>query len=166
MFCCFGITTILSIIIALLVIFIDLSPSTPVLILYKLETNKPALISASGLYKQISFDKGENTEVYQSCGLTWKNQFYIFGGYWHKKTQISTITNCELRNIGRLPFDFAYGACTNVADKKFYLCFHDDRNTAQQCHEATSPLGKFEAISKSRRDHRKTRIASSQGMLN
>ena len=129
----------------------------------KRTSNEPIITDASGLDDRFfRFSYGENTEAFRSCGMTWQNQFYIFGGL-NEKTQISQIINCELTSIGNLPFSFNYGACTNVADRKIYLCFH--WNDYRQCYEATEPTGGFEAVKKSINDHKWTRIASSDGMI-
>ena len=142
----------------------DTYPQTHVLILNTRQpSNEPIITDATGLDDRFFYFKyEENTEAYGSCGLTFQNQFYMFGGN-SKRTQISQIVNCELKRIGQLPFTFEYGACTNVANQKFYLCF--DWNDYRQCYEASSPTGTFKAISKSGNDHRYTRIASSDGKI-
>ena len=142
----------------------DSSPRNHVLILSTWQSeNEPIITDASGLdNRDFYFKYGENTEAYESCGLTFKNQFFMYGGS-KQKTQISQIVNCELKRIGQLPFDFRLGACTNVANQKFYLCF--DYYDSRQCYKASSPIGTFQAISKSINDHREIRIASSEGKI-
>ena len=54
------------------------------------------------------FMYGEATEAYHSCGLTFQNEFYMFGG-WSHKTQISKITKCRLERVGSLTFDLRRG---------------------------------------------------------
>ena len=79
----------------------DNSPRVPVLILNtRQSSNEPIITDSSGLDDRFFyFDYGKNTEAYASCGLTFKNQFYMFGGN-SKRTQISQIINCELKRIG------------------------------------------------------------------
>ena len=141
---------------------IDNSPRVPVLILNSYLGARTSIITdSSGLDDRFFyFNYGENTEAHGSCGLTWSNQFYMFGGSFYG-TQISQIINCELKRVGKLPFDFQSGACSNVANKKFYLCF--DEKDDRQCYEATSPTGEFTAISKSINDHGRTKIGASDG---
>ena len=104
---------------------------------------------------------GDDTQVYLSCGLTWRNQHYIFGGS-SKKTQISTIRNCKLEVVGQLSFNHYMGACANVADNQIYLCFNYVSSDKKKCRMSTSPTGSFEEISDSVYDHGIIRIAASE----
>ena len=57
--------------------------------------------------------------VHESCSVTFKNEFYVYGGYsGHDKGQISKVEGCQLRRISNLPFKFYYGGCTTVAENK------------------------------------------------
>jgi len=38
-----------------------------------------------GEYSEISFIYGENTDIYRSCSVTYKNNFYLFGGLYEKR---------------------------------------------------------------------------------
>ena len=38
------------------------------------------MINPRGGYQQLDFYFGDETEVYHSCSLQWKNQYYVFGG--------------------------------------------------------------------------------------
>ena len=51
--------------------------------------------------RDIDFIMGRNTEIEESCSLTWRGEHYVFGGN-SQKRQISKIIGCELRNIGEL----------------------------------------------------------------
>ena len=66
----------------------------------------------------------DDTEVYLSCSVTFKNELFIFGGA-QRKQQISKLVKCELKNIGRLGFNHRQAACANVNDDAIYLCFND-----------------------------------------
>ena len=90
----------------------------------------------------------QGTEIDRSCSITWQNQHYVFGGT-NEKTQISKIVGCGLTKIGDLDFDHYYGACSNMADEKIYLCFNDANGDKKVCRMATSPTGNFSEIDKS-----------------
>ena len=47
-----------------------------------------------------------------SCSITWRNEYYIFGGAGDNKRQISKLAGCQLSSIGALPFDFYAGGCS------------------------------------------------------
>ena len=126
----------------------------------------PFTFNSTGLVNQIDFSFGE-LDTESSCPITWKNEFYFFGGessYHNKFNYVNKIINCELKNIGLLPFSFRAGGCTNVADEKLYLCFYSpaliDR---KQCVEANSPTGCYKAIHESYFEHNGYSIASSDG---
>ena len=96
-----------------------------------------------------------------SCSLSWRNQFFVFGGF-SQKRQISQLVGCELSRVGTLDFDHYYGGCTNVADDRMYLCFNiGDSNDYKKCRVASDPMGSFTEVSKSAFEHRYTRVASS-----
>ena len=108
------------------------------------------------------FRFGENTSVYRSCSILYRNEFLVFGGttdYGGDKRQISMISGCQLQRIGSLAFDHNFGACTGVNDETIYLCF--DYNQSQKCRYASSPLDTFLLAAESEHRHSKTSIASS-----
>ena len=120
---------------------------------------EPLLVDADGRSDtriQISF--GEETEVHDSCSVTYRNRFYVFGGF-NQKRQISEVTLCELRKIGTLDFDHDRGACSNVDDRQIYLCF--DFNHIRQCRSAVDPLGNFTEIAPSTHNHASISTAAS-----
>ena len=119
-----------------------------------------ALIDSNGRQEKLGcFVPDLVSEAHQSCGLTWENNMYIFGGKFNKR-QISRLNRYKLQSIGRLPFDFKNGACTNMADQKFFLCF--DYNDDRRCHWSTEPLGSFNDVPLASYNHKQIRISSSE----
>ena len=142
------------------------SQSADVLILNTYNRNNvPIITNASGREdSDFNFSFGKDTEVYFNCGLTWRGEFYIFGGS-SKKNQISKIQNCQLKSVGQLAFSHHRGGCANVADNVIYLCFNDDSSDWKKCRMASSPLGQFSEVSASIEKHCRTRIAAGNGKL-
>ena len=121
----------------------------------------PILTNANGrVDRNFFFLYGEKTEVFQSCGLTWRNQFYLFGGT-NEKRQVSKLSSCKLERVGELDFDLDKGGCANLNDEKIYLCFGLEQNT-KKCRYATDPLEKFSLIEQTSHSHSNTRIAASK----
>ena len=122
----------------------------------------PVLVDAEGRQDgNIVMLFGKDTEVHASCSLSWRNQFFVFGG-WSQKRQISQLVGCELSRVGTLDFDHSYGGCTNVADDQLYLCFNiGDSVDYKKCRVASDPMGNFTEVSQSAFEHRVTRVASS-----
>ena len=133
---------------------------TTILILNTFQTaNVPVLTNSAGRDdKDFDFSMGENTEVYESCSMNFKNQHFVFGGDSERK-QISQIIGCSLTRVGTLSFDHNRGACTNVANNKVYLCFGS--GDYKKCRFATSPTGQYTEVQESTHEHRHTKIASS-----
>ena len=107
--------------------------------LNSLSSSEPPIITdLAGTVKSggtdFGFEFGTDTEVYYSCSITWKGAFYVFGGV-SEKTQISVVDDCKLTRVGTLPFELYRGACTNVNDQEFYLCF--DWSNRNQCYKGT-----------------------------
>ena len=122
---------------------------------------KAMLVSSNGRQDELScFTHDEDSATDNSCGLTWKNMLYIFGGEETKKQQISKLVRYKMQVIGNLPFEFDRGACTNMASRKFFLCFeiYDYR----RCHWSTDPLGDYNDVPQSFHDHRRITISSSE----
>ena len=126
----------------------------------------PLLVDAEGRNDSnflMSF--GEETEVFKSCSVTYRNRFFVFGGEIRKR-QISEVSECKLKRIGTLDFDHYYGACSNVADREIYLCFDakDYKPVSKhynQCRLAVDPLGNFTKVANSTFPHRHARTAAS-----
>ena len=107
----------------------------------------------------------EDTEVFHSCSLTWRNQFFVFGGD-QEKRQVSKLSGCRLSLVGTLAFDHVEAGCSNVGDEVIYLCFNaNNADDYKKCRSATAPLGDYTEVALSTYEHRYTRIASSQSML-
>ena len=122
----------------------------------------PVVTNAAGLDdRNINFDFAENTEVAYSCGLTFRNQYFVFGGGSIGSSQISQVIDCQLKRIGQLSFDFEEGGCANVRNNRIYLCFNDAPSDHRKCRMASSPTDQFEQISYSIYHHESIRIAAS-----
>ena len=143
------------------------SPKTEVLVLSTMnKENVPIITNVSGREdRNFYFMMDENTQVRYSCGLTWRNQHFIFGGDSQKK-QISKIKNCKLELVGQLDFNHYDGGCANVGDNRIYLCFNDDSADYQKCRMSTSPTSRFEEITTSINEHKQSRIAASERKTN
>ena len=138
--------------------------NTDVLILNQWYPDNPAVITnAVGKDdRSINFQFGENTEVMRSCSITWRNEYFIFGGS-NLSTQISKVVGCQLKNIGKLTFEHMFGGCATVGDNAIYLCFGE--NPYKMCRILKSPTGQVDEVIESMYDHSITRIAASTGKL-
>ena len=89
----------------------------------KKASNVPVITDSTGkVDTDFNFEFGENTSVYYSCSIKYKNEFFIFGGnYGDERRQISKISGCQLEQIGALDFDHYYGTCTDVNDMRILL---------------------------------------------
>ena len=105
------------------------------------------------------FTIADDAEVSYSCAVTYKDQFFVYGGWDHKR-QIAKVTNKSLRNVGSLPFDFCNGGCSSTTSK-IVLCFHywADQRT---CYQTTNPTGQFKQTTKSIHKHGGIKFASSE----
>ena len=98
-----------------------------------LSTNRPLLIDFEGEREQFSdfweiceikflgniqnvseFRYGLDTSVVDGCGVTFRGEFYYFGGRRPDSTQISKIIGCDLTKQGDLTFEFIKGACNTL----------------------------------------------------
>ena len=120
----------------------------------------PVVVDAEGrMDSNILFSHIGETEVYLSCSVMYRNKYYVFGGV-RQMRQISELTGCELRRIGSLKFNHAYGSCSTFGDREILLCF--DWNDNKQCRSAVDPLGDFTKIEPSTHEHEYARTASTQ----
>ena len=105
------------------------------------------------------FTIADDVEVDGSCAVTYKDQFFVYGGQTHKR-QIAKVTNKSLINVGSLPFDFRKGGCSSTTNK-IILCFHwhDDLRT---CYQTTNPTGQFKQTTKSLHQHGAIKFTSSE----
>ena len=130
-------------------------PEKPVLI-----TNVAGKIEYPG--EDFDFQIGDDTEVYHSCSITWRSQFFLFGGE-KEKTQISTITGCKLDRIGTLSFELDFGGCANINDETIYLCFSITEGDSRKCRIGQSPVGDFSGIDDSSYQHGGMKLGVSEG---
>ena len=140
--------------------------NTSVLILSPARDKPEYIRDATGNVKlagvDFEFSLGQDTEVFYSCSLTWRGQFFIFGGD-KEKSQISTINGCRLERVGSLAFDQTYGGCANVNDQSIYLCFNSAPADYKQCRVANDPFETFHEIDETVYNHRETLIGASRG---
>ena len=123
----------------------------------------PHLVSQEGgATTGFKFEYGENTGAAVSCAITWRNQFYIFGGEF-TDNQVSQVVDCKLKRIGSLTFSHVYGKCANLSDRTIYLCF-GDKNT-NQCRKSSGPLDQFELVNNSSFVHLNGAMASSESKI-
>ena len=125
----------------------------------------PVLTDSSGkINVDVDFKLGFMDEVYHSCTLTWKGEHFVIGGD-RRRTQISKIVGCRLKQVGDLQFAHASVACTNVANNFIYLCFNEMFGDLKRCRKSTGPLARFTEIDLSLYPHSRTFIASSTSKL-
>ena len=106
------------------------------------------------------FSCEENTEIKGACSLTWKNNFYVFGGH-SQIYQISQIIDAKITSIGILSFIFYNGACSLMDNKKIFLCFSNYEDNKKRCRVALTPLGVFENVPETSYHHIDISIAAS-----
>ena len=73
------------------------------------------------------FHYGLDTSVVDGCGVTFRGEFYYFGGRRSNSTQISKIIGCDLTKQGDLTFAFIQGACNTfqvLTDKRSGIQAH------------------------------------------
>ena len=119
-------------------------------------SEKAVLISGES-YTEPAFQFGYQTSVYGSCSLTLKNSLYVFGGI--DKKQVSQLNGNRLERIGNLDFEFYHGACANLNNEYFYLCFSNDE--LQQCRFSLGAKKEFHKITESSDRHGEISIAAS-----
>ena len=79
-------------------------------------SNEPVITDSNGKEDyDFDFKYGEGTEVYLSCSVTWRGEFFIFGG-WDRMQQVSKLVGCEMKRIGSLGFKHFRGACGNIGE--------------------------------------------------
>ena len=145
-------------IIFILHLYKNSSAKTRALIFYK--QNEPILTSLHGNELScLGFTIARDVDVYESCAVTYKDKFYVYGGYTNKR-QIATINKLSLVKVGTLPFDFEFGGCTSTADQLF-LCF-DFMGDLKTCYQTKNPIDYFYKTNKTNHEHRNIRFASSE----
>ena len=107
----------------------------------------------------------EKTEVHYSCSITWKGDFFIYGGD-TEESQISKLNGCKLERIGTLPFPHYWGTCANVNDEAIYLCFDaSTKANMKKCRKTSKPTGDFYKIAQTTYNHQFSRIGAAQGKI-
>ena len=132
------------------------------------ERNIPVITDSTGKTeyagRDFNFHYGYKTKIKQSCSVTFRGEFYVFGGEFEQKKQIAKVTDCSLKKIGNLRFDFTYGTCAVVNEESIYLCFSNNKVDSQkQCYVGADPVGSFSKINQSQFYHDYTRIATNEG---
>ena len=135
-----------------------------ILVLNSLNGWQPALlVDSNGRQDQLGcFSHDETAEAKFACSVSWQNEFYIFGGLSNRR-QISKLVRYNLKVIGSLPFDHYLATCTNMANRKLFLCFNSASSDYKKCRWTNEPLGIFYQATLSSYDHDRARISSSQG---
>ena len=88
------------------------------------------VLSEDGSYREPQFTFDKYTEVYASSSIVWRDEMYVYGGETLKR-QISLVTDCALKHVGDLPFNFYFGDSV-VAGGYIYLCFSYENS--QRCY--------------------------------
>ena len=98
--------------------------------------------------------------MYYSCGVTYENTHYIFGGFEQTRQVLQLTLNCGLDVIGEMPFEtMSAGACGTLGSD-IVLCFDENR----LCRYSPTPTGsEWRNMSLSTHEHRSVSIATSSG---
>ena len=124
-----------------------------------------ALIGTSGELP-LTFDLNDQ-EVYRTCGVTFQNKQFIFGGA-SRRDQILQVVDCGLVRIGSTPFYHELSACGST-DDAIMLCFNGDPNADEseykRCRQAVSPSGPWSELELSTFTHKGASIAISPGKI-
>ena len=151
----------------------SLARNKTVLVLNSRNGWKPALIvDSNGRQDELGcFAHDQNAEVLRACSVTWQNEFYIFGGELNNR-QISKLIGYNLKVVGSLAFDHYWATCTNMANRKLFLCFNvaskliPHSSDDKRCRWTNEPLGDFQQATLARYEHGGgARISSSKGNL-
>ena len=118
-----------------------------------------------------AFTVSDGIEVYESCAVTFQNEFFVYGGSKNNNRTIAKVINKSLRNFGVLPFDFKDGCCSSTRST-IILCFplgyaliQGQLFGGRTCYKTTDPTGNFKQTKDSIYEHHFIRIASSERKL-
>ena len=143
-------------------------PRTEILILSTHNaTSVPIITNAFGREdRNFYFMLEDDIEINHSCPITWRNEFYLFGG-WDLTKQILKVDQCTVKKIGSLPFNHMFASCANVNDKAINLCFnaYNAEGDYKKCRFSSSPTGAFNEIPDSNDQHRGIQIAASDSKI-
>ena len=130
----------------------------------QLKSNPVRLIDTAGELSTI-FTRSGQDDMYASCGVTFQNVHFIFGGD-NKPRQILQVDECGLIKLGSLDFDHHKGACSSTWEV-IVLCFNFDKDGTKvdlrRCRKASSSSGTWTETRSSLYDHREASIATSEG---
>ena len=141
---------------------VELESNTEVLILStRFPEHVPIITNTTGRSdRNFFFLYEDETQVSGSCGVTWRNQLFIFGGNNHTR-QISKLSSCKLEKVAELDFDFHIGGCASQSDEKIWICFGREESNFKKCRFSYDPKTNFTLINDSLYTHGNTRIAAS-----
>ena len=91
------------------------SPSvSSVLILNTFQpSHVPVLTDLNGnVNMNLTFEIENDAYVYNSCGVQFKGNFFIYGSLEGDRRQIAKVVDCALKRIDTLSFPFVEGACS------------------------------------------------------
>ena len=115
------------------------------------------------------FDFYEGYDLYNSCSITWRGVFYLFGGRGNGKlnTQIVQVNNCGITQLEeKLEKALQAGGCGNVNDEQIYLCFSNNSGSDRKsCVVSENPIGPYTSINKTTYEHGLTRLGASSGRI-
>ena len=83
-----------------------------ILVVNSFQSDKAAVFNSAGYFNESScFRYGDHTTASQSCSVTFKNKFYIFGGAhryygYSDQNQLSVLNGNRLQRIDNLRFFF------------------------------------------------------------
>ena len=87
----------------------------------------------------LDFEYGEGAKAYRGCGVTFRGEFWYFGGGGQRgspeRRQASKVVGCKLTRQFDLSFDFMQGSCNTFADPepRVLLCF-EAKTPYNECH--------------------------------
>ena len=128
--------------------------------------NVPVLTDVDGLSFKLNETRfnmrneyNSTYRVWKSCGIPFKGDFYIYGGFINNMDQILKVQDCSLKEIGRLGFMHEHGSCSATLNEIF-LCF--GRANPQKCFISSDPKLTKYTEKQSLFKHDKIRTAASQ----
>ena len=114
---------------------------TSLLIVQQQVSSEALMVTYSG--REVSPSFASNQTLTESCHVTFRNQFFIFGGN-QNETKIAQVDDCEVKTVGELPFSFRRGLCT-ANQNEIYLCF--GYGSSMSCRVANKALNFTSSVS-------------------
>ena len=144
----------------------DIGKSSILILNTRRMAHLPVLTNIDGLFTKLNQtkfnaekDDGSIYRIWGSCGVQFKNDFYIYGSYINDQDQVLKVQDCSLKQIGKLPFFHEYGSCSAPSNEMF-LCF--GRDHIQKCFVSSDPTFSKYTETQSLLEHYKIRTAASQ----